>query len=101
METGTGGAPNRKGFRAGFRGGDPAEGADAGGVAVVGLVGLAGLVEFALGVPGAGNAGWGAPKGDPNPPYPPAPPKGEGPAIANALRNICCRVSGLDLGEVS
>ena len=89
METVTGGAPNRKGFRAGFRGGDPAEGADAGRVAVVGLVGLAGFVEFALGVTGAGNAGWGAP------------PKGEGPAIANALRIICCRVSGLDLGEVS
>ena len=95
-----GGGPKRKGFRAGFRGGDPEEGAGKGGV--VGLAGFAGFAGFAglaglgLGVPGAGNADWGAPKGDPKPPYPP-PPKGGGPPNADAIRSICCRVSGLDL----
>lgn len=68
---------------------------DGGVVAVVGLAGLLGLV---LGVPGAGNAGCWAPKGDPNPPYPPPPPpKGEN---ADAIRSICCRVSGLDLMQM-
>lgn len=52
-----------------------------------------GLAGLTLGFPGAGNAGGGAPKDDPNPP----PPKGDEPPNADAIRNICCRVSGLDL----
>jgi hypothetical protein len=67
------------------------EGADVGG----GVAGVR-LAGFVLGVPGAGNADWGAPKGDPNPPYPPA-PNGDVPPNADDIRNICCKVSGLDL----
>jgi hypothetical protein len=75
------------------------EGVDVGGV--VADVGLAGLAELVLGVPGEGNAGCWAPKGDPNPPYPPVPPKGEGLPSADAIRNICCRVSSWTYREIS